>query len=120
MEIIQIIYLKIKLSTTILPLGHFTDPHPLYCRWFAERRVSLNKNPHYLLPIIEGGEGAALAKATGERDGTSFTVSCNNGAKTIWFPNQGTPMLYPLVSTLIKNTRLYRNGNKSEKLYFTV
>ena len=46
MEIIQIIYLKIKLSTTILPLGHFTDPHPLYCRWFAERRVSLNKNPH--------------------------------------------------------------------------
>jgi hypothetical protein len=26
------IYLKIKLSTTVLPLGHFTDPHPLYCR----------------------------------------------------------------------------------------
>jgi hypothetical protein len=47
MEIIQIIYLKIKLSTTVLPLGHFTDPHPLYCRWFAERRVSLNKNPHH-------------------------------------------------------------------------
>jgi hypothetical protein len=43
MEIIQIIYLKIKLSTTVLPVGHFTDPHPLYCRWFAERRVSLNK-----------------------------------------------------------------------------
>ena len=33
--------------TTVLPLGHFTDPHPLYCRWFAERRVSLNKNPHH-------------------------------------------------------------------------
>jgi hypothetical protein len=29
MEITQIIYLKIKLSTTVLPLGHFTDPHPL-------------------------------------------------------------------------------------------
>jgi hypothetical protein len=48
MEILQIIHLKIKLSTTVLPLGHFTDPHPLYCRWFAEKAcVSLNKNPHY-------------------------------------------------------------------------
>jgi hypothetical protein len=28
-------------------LYNFTDPHPLYCRWFAERRESLNKNPHY-------------------------------------------------------------------------
>jgi hypothetical protein len=47
MEIIQIIYLKIKLSTTVLQLGHLTDPHPLYCLWFAERRVSLNINPHH-------------------------------------------------------------------------
>ena len=47
MGIIQIIYLKIIISTTVLPLGHFTDPHPLYCRWFAERRVSLNENPHH-------------------------------------------------------------------------
>jgi hypothetical protein len=39
--------LKIKLSTTVLPLGHFTDPHALYCRWFAEMRVSLNINPHH-------------------------------------------------------------------------
>ena len=38
---------KIKLSTTVLHLGHFTDPHPLYCRWFAQRGVLLNKNPHH-------------------------------------------------------------------------
>jgi hypothetical protein len=29
-------------------------------------------------------------------------------------------MLYPLVSTLIKATRLHRNENKSESLYFSI
>jgi hypothetical protein len=38
----------------LLPLGHFTDPDPLYCRWFAERRESLNKNPHH--HFVEGVE----------------------------------------------------------------
>jgi hypothetical protein len=46
-KLYRLIYFKIKHSTTVLTLGHFTDPHPLYCQWFAERRVSLNKNSHH-------------------------------------------------------------------------
>ena len=42
---------QIQLSTTVnystVPLGHFTDFHLLYCRWFIERQVSLNKIPHH-------------------------------------------------------------------------
>jgi hypothetical protein len=89
-----------------LPLGHFTDPHPLYCRWSAERRVPLNKNPHHHTQIkyihVKPLARSAHARSHQSYSGGSFLCRREGGGETAatserpWSYSTQLPLLSPL------------------------